>query len=53
MLAEKCALMHTIFRNDKGVRLLEHVRLLERIQYVFHVTSVMIIYVLDYLQNKF
>ena len=26
MLVEQCALMHTIFRNDQGVRLLEHVR---------------------------
>ena len=30
----QCALMHMFFRNGRGVRLLEHVRLLERIQYI-------------------
>ena len=30
----QCALMHMFFRNGQGVRLLEHVRLLERIQYI-------------------
>ena len=32
-LVEQCALMLMFFRNDRGVRLLEHVRLLERIRY--------------------
>ena len=34
LLVEKCALIHIFFRNDQGVRLLGHVRLSERIQYL-------------------
>ena len=35
MLVEQCALKLMIFGlNDQGVRLLEHVRLLERMQYI-------------------
>ena len=35
MLVEQCALMHMIFGNDQGVLLLEHVRYLEQIWYVY------------------
>ena len=36
MLVEQCALMHMFFGNNQGVRLLEHVRLLERIWYLMY-----------------
>ena len=39
LLVEKCALLHMVFGNDTGVRLLEHVRLLERIRYSKHCTE--------------
>ena len=32
MLVEQCARTHIFFGNREGVRLLEHVRLLERIR---------------------
>ena len=37
MLVEQCALMCIFVRNDQVVRLLEHVRKLESIRFVFRV----------------
>ena len=43
MLIDQCAFMQTIFGNDQGVRLWEHVRQLERIRYFVYANTSMLL----------